>query len=115
MREEPCAGAASCFKHGAEAVGKVAFNGPVGIGEVVMNADVGQNRVLDALLAADACFSLKDLAVKGNDLLTLGLRGRAVGAALQACLDAVIDEVVPNNRAALLAYAAENLQRFANS
>lgn len=37
-------------------------------------------RVLDELLAADACFSLKDLAVKGNDLLTLGLRGRAVGA-----------------------------------
>ena len=72
-------------------------------------------RVLDELLAADACFSLKDLAVKGNDLLALGLRGRAVGAALQACLDAVIDEVVPNDRAALLAYAAENLQRFANS
>ena len=72
-------------------------------------------RVLNELLAADACFSLKDLAVKGNDLLTLGLRGRAVGAALQACLDAVIDEVVPNDRAALLAYAAENLQRFANS
>ena len=70
---------------------------------------------IDELLAADACFSLKDLAVKGNDLLTLGLRGRAVGAALQACLDAVIDEVVPNDRAALLAYAAENLQRFANS
>ena len=72
-------------------------------------------RVLDELLTADACFSLKDLAVKGNDLLALGLRGRAVGAALQACLDAVIDEVVPNDRAALLAYAAENLQRFANS
>ena len=72
-------------------------------------------RVLDELLAADACFSLKDLAVKGNDLLALGLRGRAVGAALQACLDAVMDEAVPNDRAALLAYAAENLQRFTNS
>ena len=72
-------------------------------------------RVLDALLAADACFSLKDLAVNGDDLLALGLRGRAVGAALQACLDAVMDEAVPNDRTALLAYAAENLQRFANS
>ena len=72
-------------------------------------------RVLDELLAADACFSLKDLAVKGNDLLALGLRGRAVGATLQACLDAVMDEAVPNDRAALLAYVAENLQRFANS
>ena len=45
----------------------------------------------------------------------LGLRGRAVGAALQACLDAVMDERVANERAALLAYAAENLHRFANS
>ena len=41
--------------------------------------------------------------------------GRAVGAALQACLDAVMDESLPNDRAALLGYAAENLQRFANS
>ena len=47
--------------------------------------------------------------------LALGLRGRAVGAALQACLAAVMDETLPNDRAALLAYAAENLQRFANS
>ena len=72
-------------------------------------------RVLDALLAADACFSLRDLAVNGSDLLALGLRGRAVGAALQTCLDAVMDERVANERAALLAYAAENLHRFANS
>ena len=72
-------------------------------------------RVLDKLLAADACFSLRDLAVNGSDLLALGLRGRAVGAALQACLDAVMDERVANERAALLAYAAENLHRFANS
>ena len=72
-------------------------------------------RVLDALLETDACFSLKDLAVKGNDLLTLGLRGRAVGAALQACLDAVMEEAVANDKTGLLTYAAENLQRFANS
>ena len=51
----------------------------------------------------------------GELLDTLGLRGRAVGAALQACLDAVMDERVANERAALLAYAAENLHRFANS
>ena len=72
-------------------------------------------RVLDALVQADACFSLRNLAVNGSDLLTLGLRGRAVGAALQACLDAVMDEIVPNENTALLAYAAENLHRFANS
>ena len=51
----------------------------------------------------------------GELLDTLGLRGRAVGAVLQACLDAVMDERVANEREALLAYAAENLHRFANS
>lgn len=72
-------------------------------------------RVLDALLETDACFSLRDLAVNGSDMLALGLRGRAVGAALQACLDAVMEEAVANDKTALLTYAAENLQRFANS
>ena len=56
-----------------------------------------------------------DLDGRALALLALGLRGRAVGAALQACLDAVMDETLPNDRAALLGYAAENLQRFANS
>ena len=72
-------------------------------------------QVLDALLETDACFSLRDLAVNGGDMLALGLRGRAVGAALQACLDAVMEEAVANDKTALLTYAAENLQRFANS
>ena len=59
---------------------------------------------LDALLAETPCFTLQDLAVKGNDLLALGLSGPALGQALHALLDAVMDGRVENDRQALLDY-----------
>lgn len=48
-------------------------------------------------------FAARALAVNGDDLLALGLRGRAVGAALEACRRAVREHRAPNERAALLA------------
>ena len=59
--------------------------------------------ILNKLLAEDACFSLKQLAVRGNDLTALGLSGPAVGRMLNALLDAVVDGELPNERDALLA------------
>ena len=58
--------------------------------------------ILNQLLAEGACVSLRQLAVNGRDLLGLGLSGPAVGKALQALLDAVLDETLPNEREALL-------------
>ena len=58
---------------------------------------------LDSVLAEQACFSLKDLAVNGHDLIAAGLKGPAVGAALQFLLEAVMDGRVPNEKEALLA------------
>ena len=63
--------------------------------------------ILDQLLAESACVSLRQLAVNGRDLLALGLSGPAVGRILRTLLDAVLDETLPNQRAALLA-AAQN-------
>ncbi len=60
--------------------------------------------ILNRLLAEDACFSLKQLAVNGRDLLALGLSGPAVGAALEDLLDKVTDGALPNERGALLGY-----------
>ena len=60
--------------------------------------------LLDQLLAEDACFSLRQLAVKGGDLLALGWQGPAVGAALNQLLEQVVDGALPNEREALLAY-----------
>ena len=66
--------------------------------------------ILDDLLARQSCFSLRELAVRGNDLTALGLRGPAVGEALQKLLDAVMDGSVPNERSALLALAQKLIQ-----
>lgn len=61
--------------------------------------------MLDELLREETCFSLKDLAVDGNDMIGIGLKGREVGRMLQKCLDAVLDERLPNQRSALLDFA----------
>ena len=53
---------------------------------------------LDALLAEHPCFTLRDLAVNGRDMQALGLRGPAVGSALQQLLEAVMDGKVPNEK-----------------
>lgn len=58
------------------------------------------------VLAQDACFCMKDLAVKGSDLIALGYeKGAALGRCLQRLLDEVIDEKLPNDRDALLSRA----------
>ena len=56
---------------------------------------------LNALLDEQPCFTLKDLAVNGYDIMNLGLKGPAVGEALQQLLEAVMDGRVPNEKDAL--------------
>ena len=63
--------------------------------------------VLDEILNEKECFSLKDLAVNGTDMMSIGLAGRDIGRALNACLTAVMEEKLPNERAALLEYAEQ--------
>lgn len=58
--------------------------------------------ILDRLLAEDACFSLKQMAVKGKDLTAMGLSGPAVGRTLNVLLERVVDGELPNEREALL-------------
>ena len=63
---------------------------------------------LDALLAEQPCFTLKDLAVNGRDLTAAGLKGKAIGEALQFLLEAVMDGRIPNEKEALLRFLSEN-------
>ena len=65
-------------------------------------------QMLAELKAEDACLSLKDLAAKGNDLMALGYRGKEIGACLNALLEQVIEERLPNEKEALLSFAAES-------
>ena len=68
--------------------------------------------ILEKLLAEDACFSLKQLAVKGGDLMRLGLRGPEIGKTLEMLLDAVIDGAIPNEKEALLRHVEKGKHTF---
>lgn len=60
--------------------------------------------MIQRMIDEAACFSVKDLAINGNDLLAMGLRGKQIGLALGYALDAVIDGEVSNISDQLLAY-----------
>ena len=58
---------------------------------------------LDEVLEQRQCFSLKDLAVNGKDLINAGVpEGKAVGVTLNKLLDMVINEEAENDREILL-------------
>lgn len=62
--------------------------------------------VMEQLRAENACLSLRDLAINGNDLMQAGIpSGPLLGMILQALLNAVTEETLANERAALLAEA----------
>lgn len=63
-------------------------------------------KAFEEVKAQDACFSMKDLAVKGSDLIAVGYeRGAALGKCLKRLLDEVIDERLPNDKQVLLSQA----------
>ena len=66
----------------------------------------GKARAVKAVLKSGECFSLRQLAVTGEDLTALGLKGRAVGEMLDFLLDYVIDYPDNNRRELLLSLAA---------
>lgn len=84
------------------------------VGQETHPEDIGllleTERRLAAVLAQDACLSLRQLAVGGDDMLALGLSGPAVGEMLRALLDAVLDGELDNTRAALLAHARARME-----
>lgn len=58
------------------------------------------------ILREQNCFSLKDLAVNGNDLIALGFQpGEQLGEALQYLLNEVVEETLPNDKETLLSEA----------
>lgn len=58
--------------------------------------------IIQEILAENACFSLKNLAVNGHDLIALGVAGKQIGQCLQYLLEQVMEEVLPNEQGALL-------------
>ncbi len=60
------------------------------------------------ILEREECFSLKHLAVNGNDMMALGFEGKEIGKRLEILLEAVIDGRVKNEREELLEYLDSN-------
>ncbi|MCR4780841.1 MAG: HD domain-containing protein [Ruminiclostridium sp.] len=59
------------------------------------------------IIAERECFSLKDLAVNGNDIKGLGFEGAEIGNVLNTLLELVIDEKCENEKSALMERAAQ--------
>ena len=69
------------------------------------------SRELKVVLKSGECFSMKHLAVGGDDLAALGLKGRELGEMLNFLLDYVI-EYPDNNRRELLLSLAGNTEEL---
>lgn len=75
-----------------------------------LNALDGAERILDELVREQACVTLRDLRVGGNDLMALGVpAGRRLGEILRRLLDEVCEGTLPNEKDALLRRVRELL------
>lgn len=72
------------------------------------SGDPGLAAELEQAVANGTCISISSLAVNGDDLMKLGMRGREIGNALTAMLGKVIDGEIENSRAALLGWCRKH-------
>ena len=62
--------------------------------------------VFEQILSEDEAFQLRDLSIGGQDIISLGVTaGPKISEILSTCLDAVINEEIPNTHDALLTLA----------
>ena len=67
-------------------------------------------QIIEEILAEAACFSIRDLAINGNDLIELGFApGPKLGQCLEMLLRLVQEDAIPNEKEALLRKAKESL------
>ncbi len=60
--------------------------------------------IVNKIINEKECFSIKHLAIDGNDLIALGFKGKKIGETLEKCLNAVIDGKVENDKNKLLEF-----------
>ena len=69
----------------------------------------------EEIVALGKCFSLKDLAVSGRDVIAAGIApGPEVGRVLNELLGQVLNGLVPNNREALLSLITDEQPNQSN-
>ena len=74
----------------------------------LINLDITQ-AVLDEIIAEGEPFTVKDLAVNGNDMLSLGFQGKQIGNALNTLLDKVINDELENKKDDLISYVKREI------
>ena len=79
-------------------------------GRIRVNTINDAELILNKIIEQQQCFSLRDLAINGNDLISFGvLPGVKIGSILNKLVDMVIDEKVENNKESLLKSVKELL------
>jgi len=59
--------------------------------------------LLERIISENQCFSIRDMAIDGNDLIAMGITdGRTIGQTLKAALEDIIDGRIANEKEALL-------------
>lgn len=67
------------------------------------------NEIFVAQIQQEDCFSLKDLAINGDDLIQLGYKpGKKIGTVLNQLLEMVIDGTMENSKDLLIQWANQN-------
>ena len=66
--------------------------------------------IIDEVVARGDCTSVKALAIGGQDMMALGLSGRAIGQMLNAALELVLEKPEMNTRETLLNWVRGNLE-----
>jgi hypothetical protein len=65
-------------------------------------------RSVNKILKSGHAFTLKDLAVSGNDLISIGIpKGKRMGIILKELLETVLDDPAQNTREKLLEIAGK--------
>lgn len=77
-----------------------------------------ENHVFDSyiemgreMIANNECRSIKGLALKGTDLMALGLKGEEIGSTLDELLELVMEERLPNDKRTLTEYMRQRCSR----
>ncbi len=65
--------------------------------------------MINEILDAQECFSIKDLKISGNDLIEMGFKGKEIGVVLNQILDLVISDKLENDTKIILDYISYNL------
>ena len=56
-----------------------------------------EHSLIDEIISQQECFSIKDLKINGNDLISMGFNGKEIGKILNNVLERVINETLANN------------------